>query len=104
MIRTTLLLTTTLVGLLTAPLARAENLLLNPGFESGTLLPGWTAVGTVSVTNTIGTFSEGTFGASLSNGAVPGTPATLSQTFTTVVGTSYFVKLDFSNPISLGIP
>ncbi len=58
------------------------NLLVNPGFEDGTLAPNWTFTGFVSLTSNPDFVRTGTFGATIiSDGSIFG-PGSLSQTFT----------------------
>ncbi len=57
------------------------NLLVNPGFEDGTLAPNWTTTGFVPVTSNPDFVRTGTFGATILSGSIL-PPASLSQTFT----------------------
>ncbi len=62
--------------------ASVINLLVNPGFEDGTLAPNWTTTGFVPVTGNPDFVRTGTFGATIISDGSIFPPGSLSQTFT----------------------
>ena len=91
-----------LVLLWLPPVAQAQNLFNNPGFETGDLTA-WTGTNTI-VTNANGDHSEGTYGAAMvaTGGGGPPSPATLAQTLVTTAGQTYLLTFDFM-PVGTGM-
>src|SRR5260370_10766556 len=82
--------------------ARAQNLVVNPGFETGNFT-GWSLSGDTSHCQ-VTTFMvhSGTFSAQLGNSGVNGT-GILDQTITTVAGQSYNVDFWLANHNGQGL-
>lgn len=78
--------------------ARAQNLVINPGFETGDLT-GYTEANSSFSGVTNDPVNSGNF--SYLNGTVQ-TVATLTQTITTTVGEAYTVSFFFNNPSDVG--
>ncbi|HZP84072.1 MAG TPA: PEP-CTERM sorting domain-containing protein [Chthonomonadaceae bacterium] len=91
-----------LIGLfvLAAPAVQAQNLVTNPGFETGDFT-GWTLTGDGDSIVDIGVGHTGMYAASL--GAIPPDQNDLTQPLTTKVGQSYVLSFfaqtpEFNNP------
>jgi len=80
----------------------AQNLLLNGGFETGSLNLGWNTSGSATVTSDTSLVISGSYSAEILYDYDNGVSGTLSQTFSPTAGQLYKIQFTFASPIDGG--